>query len=159
MTAPLLEVEDLTIAFGAAQPVRRLSFSIAPGETVAVIGESGSGKSLGALALMRLLPRNAAVPSGRILFGGKDLLALSDSEMRKVRGREVAMVFQEPMTSLNPVMTVGNQIIEVLRIHEKLSRKDARARAVELLELVQIPEARKRVDDYPHQLSGASGSA
>ncbi|CDP51469.1 Oligopeptide transport ATP-binding protein OppD [Devosia sp. DBB001] len=154
MSAPLLQVEDLTIAFGTAQPVRRLSFSIAPGETVAVVGESGSGKSLSALALMRLLPRNARVPNGRIVFDGRDLLRLSDREMRKVRGREIAMIFQEPMTSLNPVMTIGAQIIEVLRIHEKLSRKEARARAVELLELVQIPEAAKRVDDFPHQMSG-----
>jgi peptide/nickel transport system ATP-binding protein len=153
-TTRLLEVKDLTISFGTAQPVRRLSFSIDRGETVAVVGESGSGKSLSALALMRLLPRNAKIPNGEILFEGQNLLALSDRDIRKVRGRDIAMIFQEPMTSLNPVATIGNQIIEVLRIHEKLSRKAARTRAIELLELVKIPEPAKRVDDFPHQLSG-----
>jgi len=150
----LLEVENLTVRFGSADPVRRLSFSIDRGETVAVVGESGSGKSLSALALMRLLPRNAQVPNGRINFEGRDLLKLSERNIRKVRGREIAMIFQEPMTSLNPVATIGNQIAEVLRLHEKLSRKEARARAIELLELVKIPDAEKRVDDFPHQLSG-----
>jgi peptide/nickel transport system ATP-binding protein len=153
-TSRLLEVKDLTISFGKAQPVRRLSFSIDRGETVAVVGESGSGKSLSALALMRLLPRNARVPTGEILFEGRDLLGFSDREIRKVRGRDIAMIFQEPMTSLNPVVTIGNQISEVLRIHEKLSHAAARARAIELLDLVKIPEPAKRVDDYPHQLSG-----
>jgi peptide/nickel transport system ATP-binding protein len=150
----LLEVENLTVRFGSADPVRRLSFSIDRGETVAVVGESGSGKSLSALALMRLLPRNAQIPNGRITFEGTDLLKLSDRDIRKVRGREIAMIFQEPMTSLNPVATIGNQIIEVLRLHEKLSKKEARARAIELLNLVKIPDAEKRVDDFPHQLSG-----
>ncbi|KRB01263.1 glutathione ABC transporter ATP-binding protein [Devosia sp. Root685] len=150
----LLEVENLTVRFGAADPVRRLSFSIDRGETVAVVGESGSGKSLSALALMRLLPRNAQIPNGRIIFEGTDLLKLSDRDIRKVRGREIAMIFQEPMTSLNPVATIGNQIVEVLRLHEKLSKKEARIRAIELLDLVKIPDAEKRVDDFPHQLSG-----
>ncbi|MBO9588388.1 ABC transporter ATP-binding protein [Devosia sp.] len=150
----LLEVENLTVRFGSADPVRHLSFSVDRGETVAVVGESGSGKSLSALALMRLLPRNAEVPNGRITFEGTDLLKLSDRDIRKVRGREIAMIFQEPMTSLNPVATIGNQIAEVLRLHEKLSRKEARARAIELLNLVKIPDAEKRVDDFPHQLSG-----
>ena len=157
MTAPsnrLLEVENLTVRFGAADPVRHLSFAVDRGETVAVVGESGSGKSLSALALMRLLPRNAEVPNGRIVFEGTDLLKLSDRDMRKVRGRDIAMIFQEPMTSLNPVATIGNQIVEVLRLHEKLSRKEARARAIELLDLVRIPDPAKRVDDFPHQLSG-----
>ena len=154
MTGKLLEVDDLTISFGKASPVRRLSFSIDRGETVAVVGESGSGKSLSALALMRLLPRNAKIPNGQIRFEGQNLLALSERDMRKVRGRDIAMIFQEPMTSLNPVATIGNQIIEVLRIHEKLSKKAARARAIELLDLVKIPEPARRVDDFPHQLSG-----
>ena len=154
MTRPLLEVEDLTISFGAVSPVRNLSFSVNPGETVAVVGESGSGKSLSALALMRLLPRNARIPAGRIVYEGKNLLDLSEREMRKMRGRDIAMIFQEPMTSLNPVATIGNQIIEVLRIHEKLSRRQARARAIELLDLVKIPDPATRVDDFPHQLSG-----
>jgi len=150
----LLEVENLTVRFGASDPVRRLSFSVDSGETVAVVGESGSGKSLTALALMRLLPRNATVPSGRINFEGRDLLKLSERDIRKVRGRDIAMIFQEPMTSLNPVATIGSQIAEVLHLHERLSRKAARARAIALLELVKIPEADKRVDDFPHQLSG-----
>ncbi|MGV3576282.1 MAG: ABC transporter ATP-binding protein [Devosia sp.] len=150
----LLEVENLTVRFGSVDPVRRLSFSVDRGETVAVVGESGSGKSLSALALMCLLPRNAQIPNGRITFEGTDLLKLSDRDIRKVRGREIAMIFQEPMTSLNPVATIGNQIIEVLRLHEKLSKKEARARAIELLNLVKIPDAEKRVDDFPHQLSG-----
>ena len=153
-TSRLLEVEDLTIRFGTTDPVKRLSFHIDRGETLAVVGESGSGKSLSALALMRLLPRNARIPNGRISFEGRDLLTISERDMRKVRGRDIAMIFQEPMTSLNPVATIGNQIVEVLRLHEKLSHKAARARAIELLDLVKIPDPAKRVDDFPHQLSG-----
>jgi peptide/nickel transport system ATP-binding protein len=153
-TSRLLDVEDLTIRFGTTDPVKRLSFHIDRGETLAVVGESGSGKSLSALALMRLLPRNARIPNGRISFEGQDLLALSERDMRKVRGRDIAMIFQEPMTSLNPVASIGNQIVEVLRLHEKLSHRAARERAIELLDLVKIPEPAKRVDDFPHQLSG-----
>jgi peptide/nickel transport system ATP-binding protein len=154
ISSRLIEVEDLTIRFGTADPVKRLNFHIDRGETLAVVGESGSGKSLSALALLRLLPRNARVPNGRITFEGTDLLALSERDMRKVRGRDIAMIFQEPMTSLNPVATIGKQIIEVLRLHEKLSRKAARERAIELLNLVKIPDPARRVDDFPHQLSG-----
>ncbi|MDB5527075.1 MAG: glutathione transporter ATP-binding protein [Devosia sp.] len=150
----LLEVEDLSIRFGASDPVKRLSFSIDRGETLAVVGESGSGKSLTALALMRLLPRNARIPNGSIHFEGTNLLDLKDRQMRAVRGRDIAMIFQEPMTSLNPVATIGAQIVEVLRLHEKLSRKAARQRAIELLDLVKIPDPAQRIDDYPHQLSG-----
>ncbi|MET3898956.1 peptide/nickel transport system ATP-binding protein [Devosia sp. UYZn731] len=150
----LLEVEDLTIRFGTAEPVRHLSFSLDRGETLAVVGESGSGKSLSALALMRLLPRNARIPNGAIRFEGTNLLELKDRQMRAVRGRDIAMIFQEPMTSLNPVATIGAQIVEVLRLHEKLSRKAARQRAIELLDLVKIPDPAQRIDDYPHQLSG-----
>jgi peptide/nickel transport system ATP-binding protein len=153
-TSRLLEVKDLTIRFGTTDPVKRLSFHIDRGETLAVVGESGSGKSLSALALMRLLPRNARIPNGQISFEGTDLLALSERSMRRVRGRDIAMIFQEPMTSLNPVATIGNQIIEVIRHHERVSRRDARARAIELLDLVKIPDPARRVDDYPHQLSG-----
>jgi oligopeptide/dipeptide ABC transporter ATP-binding protein len=155
MTAePLLRVERLTLRFPAADPVRDLSFAVDPGETLAIVGESGSGKSLTALALMRLLPRSAQVPSGRILLGGRDLLTLDARAMRRLRGREVAMIFQEPMTSLNPVMTVGRQIAEVLTLHEGLRGAAARARALELLDLVRIPDAARRIDDYPHRLSG-----
>ncbi|MBP1875470.1 oligopeptide/dipeptide ABC transporter ATP-binding protein [Ensifer adhaerens] len=152
--APLLQVENLTIGFPRAEPVRNLSFEVAEGETLAIVGESGSGKSLTALALMQLLPRAARVSSGRITFDEQDLLTLDASQMRRLRGREIGMIFQEPMTSLNPVMTIGRQISEVLKVHEKLSGRAARARAIELLQLVRIPGADKRVDDYPHQLSG-----
>ncbi|OWZ90682.1 dipeptide ABC transporter ATP-binding protein DppD [Sinorhizobium sp. LM21] len=152
--APLLQVEDLTIGFPRAEPVRNLSFEVGAGETLAIVGESGSGKSLTALALMQLLPRAARVTSGRIVFDDRDLLGLDAREMRQLRGRDIAMIFQEPMTSLNPVMSIGRQIGEVLKVHEKLSGRAARERAIELLKLVRIPAAEKRVDDYPHQLSG-----
>jgi len=149
----LLSVEGLSVRFGAASPVRDVSFSARRGETLALVGESGSGKSLTALALMRLLPRNAET-AGRVLFEGRSLLALPEREMRALRGSDIAMIFQEPMTSLNPVASIGAQIGEVLRIHEGLSSRAARARAVELLDLVRIPDPARRVDDYPHQLSG-----
>ncbi|WP_404295520.1 ABC transporter ATP-binding protein (plasmid) [Microvirga sp. RSM25] len=150
---PLLEVENLSIGFSHAQPVRSLSFTVEAGETVAIVGESGSGKSLTALALMRLLPRNAQ-PSGAMRFQGRELLQLPLSKMRAVRGRDIAMIFQEPMTSLNPVVSIGNQISEVLRIHQRLGSRAARARAIELLDLVRIPDPAKRIDNFPHQLSG-----
>lgn len=152
--APLLQVDNLTIRFPRAEPVRNLSFEVDRGETLAIVGESGSGKSLTALALMQLLPRAARIASGRIDFGGRDLLRLDRSKMRALRGSEIGMIFQEPMTSLNPVMTVGRQIAEVLKVHEKLSGRAARQRAIELLQLVRIPVPERRVDDYPHQLSG-----
>jgi peptide/nickel transport system ATP-binding protein len=154
MTEMLLDVSGLTIAFPAAEPVRDLSFRVRRGETVSIVGESGSGKSLTALALMRLLPRSARLRQGRIAFAGRDLATLDEAAMRKVRGREIAMIFQEPMTSLNPVLTVGAQIVEVLRLHEGLSRQAARARAVELLDRVRVADPHLRVDDYPHRLSG-----
>ena len=150
----LLDVSGLTIAFPRATPVIDFGFTVAEGETVAVVGESGSGKSLTALAIMRLLPRTARIASGHIRFQGRDLLALPEPDMRKVRGREIAMIFQEPMTSLNPVLTVGKQIAEVLRLHEGLSADAARARSIELLDLVRVADPHRRVDDYPHKLSG-----
>lgn len=149
----LLDVRDFSVGFGSAQPVKGVSFSAAAGEMLAIVGESGSGKSLTALGLMGLLPRHAKT-AGEIVFDGRDLLKLPEREMRGIRGHDIAMIFQEPMTSLNPVLTIGDQIIEVLRIHEKLSRKQARQRAIDLLDLVSIPEPGKRIDDYPHQLSG-----
>ncbi|MFG1247911.1 ABC transporter ATP-binding protein [Xanthobacter flavus] len=157
--APLIDVRDLSIAFPRATPVRGLSLTVEAGETVALVGESGSGKSLTALALMRLLPDAARIASGEILFRGRDgavtdLARLEDRALRRVRGRDIAMVFQEPMTSLNPVLSVGQQVAEVVRLHEGLSRRAAFARAVELLDLVRIPEPRRRVGDYPHELSG-----
>ncbi|MDB5712927.1 MAG: oligopeptide/dipeptide transporter ATP-binding protein [Sphingomonadales bacterium] len=150
----LLSVRDLSIAFPSATPVSNLSFDVAEGETVAIVGESGCGKSLTALSLMGLLPPRARIATGTIRFVGRDLVALAEAELRKVRGADVGMIFQEPMTSLNPVMTIGAQIIEIVRLHQGLSRKAARARAIELLDLVRIPDPHRRIDDYPHRLSG-----
>jgi len=150
----LLEVDKLTVAFPGHVAVREASFAIAPAETLALVGESGCGKSVTAFSVMRLLPTTARVATGRILFDGNDLLAASRAEMRRLRGRHISLIQQEPMTSLNPVLSVGVQIGEVLRRHERLSRRAARARTVELLDLVKIPDAHRRVDDYPHNLSG-----
>ncbi len=154
MAPPLLQVRDLTVQFPSATPVRHLSFSVDAGETLAIVGESGSGKSLTALALMQLLPRKAATPGGHAWFNGQDLLTLPPRAMRQLRGSQIAMIFQEPMTSLNPVRTIGWQIAEVLRQHQNLSSRAARVRAIELLDLVRIADPQRRVDDYPHQLSG-----
>jgi peptide/nickel transport system ATP-binding protein len=150
----LLEVHSLTIRFADAEPVRGRNFTVSEGETLAIVGESGSGKSLTALALMRLLPGGARVAEGSIRFGGRELLALSEKDMRQMRGRDIGMIFQEPMTSLNPVVTIGAQVCEVLRLHEGMPARAARARAIELLDLVRIPDPRRRIKDYPHQLSG-----
>jgi oligopeptide/dipeptide ABC transporter ATP-binding protein len=149
----LLAVEGLTVSFGRFAVVEDLSFTVDPGEVLAIVGESGSGKSLTALALMRLVPPPGRV-SGRVVFDGAELLALPERQMRSIRGGSMAMVFQEPMTSLNPVFTVGSQIAEALRWHRGLSGAAARAEAVRLLSLVEIPNPAARVADYPHQLSG-----
>ncbi|WP_028747530.1 ABC transporter ATP-binding protein [Rhizobium mesoamericanum] len=149
----LLEVSNFKVRFASAEPVKGVSFSANPGEMLAIVGESGSGKSLTALGLMGLLPRHARA-GGQIRFDGRDLVGLAERDLRRIRGRDIAMIFQEPMTSLNPVLTIGDQIVEVLRIHEDLSRREARERAIALLDLVSIPEARRRIDEYPHQLSG-----
>ncbi len=159
MTQPLLEVENLQIDFATeaniVHAVRGVSFTIAPGQTVALVGESGSGKSVTALSILKLLPQPAAsYPGGRILFKGKDLLAASDAEIRAVRGNAVSMIFQEPMSSLNPLHTVGRQVSEALLIHRGLNRAAARARTLELLTEVGIPDPAARYDDFPHQLSG-----
>ncbi len=151
--AELLEVRDLTIRFGDQAPVRDMGFDVKAGETLAIVGESGSGKSLTALASIGLLPRNAEI-SGSIRIDGQEMTTLPESERRRLRGRKIAMIFQEPMTSLNPVLRLGDQIAEGLRLHEGLSAKKARARVLELLDLVRIPDAARRIDDYPHQLSG-----
>ncbi len=150
--APLLEVDRLTVRFGASVVVDGVSFSIAAGEKFALVGESGSGKSITALSVLRLV--DAATTTGAIRFDGDDLLAKSEREMRAIRGASIAMIFQEPMTALNPLYTVGNQIAEVLELHEALRPNAARARAVELLARTGIPDAARRVDAYPHQLSG-----
>ncbi|HSR81305.1 MAG TPA: ATP-binding cassette domain-containing protein, partial [Hyphomicrobiaceae bacterium] len=140
---PLVEIDDLHVQFttshGTVRAVEGLSYSVHPGEMVAIVGESGSGKSVSALAVMQLLPAGSArIPKGSVRFDGRDLLKLSDEEMRRIRGREIAMIFQEPMTSLNPVLRIGLQIMEPLAIHLGMDEKAARARAVELLTLVGI---------------------
>jgi len=155
---PLLEVRDLRVSFftprGEVRAVDGVSFTIDEGETFGLVGESGCGKSVTALSLLRLLDGSGRIVGGDIVFAGRTLLALSEEEMRSLRGDQIAMVFQEPMTSLNPVFTVGYQIGEVLEVHRGMSRKQARAEAIELLRLVEIPEPERRVDAYPHQLSG-----
>jgi len=157
MTHPRLEVENLHVRFdtdeGSVLAVNGVSFALQAGEVLALVGESGCGKSMTAMAVLGLLPPTAT-PSGSIRLEGRDISGLSQRELRAIRGREISMIFQEPMTSLNPVFTVGHQIGEVLRRHEGLSRKQARARAIELLDLVRIPSAPTRVDEYPHQMSG-----
>ncbi|HND99265.1 MAG TPA: ABC transporter ATP-binding protein [Plasticicumulans sp.] len=150
----VLSVEGLGIRFPRHQAVHELALTVAAGETVALVGESGCGKSATALALMRLLPPEAALSARRMRLGDVDLLGAAPRTLRALRGKRIAMVFQEPMTSLNPVMTVGRQIAEVLRLHEGMSRAAARRRAEELLALVRIAEARRCFDEYPHRLSG-----
>ena len=155
----LLEVEDLHVHFvtsrGAVRAVEGISYTVKTGETVALVGESGCGKSVSSLAIMRLLARpSGRIVAGRILFEGRDLLQLSDEEMREIRGRDIAMIFQEPMTSLNPVLTIGFQIMEPLLIHLRMDAGAARKRANELLRLVGIPDTERRLDQYPHQFSG-----
>ena len=156
---PLIEIDDLHVEFatsqGTVRAVEGLSYSVHPGEMVAIVGESGSGKSVSALAVMQLLPAGSArIPKGSIRFDGRELLKLSDEEMRRIRGREIAMIFQEPMTSLNPVLRIGLQIMEPLVIHLGMDERAARARAVELLTLVGITDPESRLQQYPHQLSG-----
>ncbi len=156
---PLLSVEDLSTAFtqGGRRTlaVDHVSFSLKPGETLALVGESGSGKSVSALSILKLLQYPAAShPSGRVMFEGKDLLAASEDELRRVRGNDVTMVFQEPMTSLNPLHTIERQIGEILALHKGLAGEAARARTLELLALVGIRNAEERLQAYPHQLSG-----
>jgi peptide/nickel transport system ATP-binding protein len=156
---PLLSVEDLKTHFfnedGVTRAVDGVSFHVMPGETLGIVGESGCGKSVTALSVLRLLPaRLGRTVGGSIRFDGRELLQLSEEEMRDIRGNAIAMIFQEPMTSLNPVLTIGHQIAESIRIHQGKSAVDARSRASDMLEFVKIPDARKRLDDYPHQFSG-----
>jgi len=155
---PVLEIENLQTHFRTPDGINRavdgLSLSIEPGQTLAVVGESGCGKSVTAMSVLRLLPDPPGRIAGSIRFMGRDLLKLSDAEMREIRGNEISMIFQEPMTSLNPVLTVGWQISETLRLHQKLDKSAAQARAVDMLSLVGIPEPQRRVREYPHQLSG-----
>ena len=155
----LLEVKDLKTYFytdsGVAKAVDGVTFSLDKGKTLGIVGESGCGKSVTSLSIMRLVdPATGRNEGGSIVFDGQDLLTLPEKEMLKLRGNRISMIFQEPMTSLNPVFTIGDQISESLKLHKGLDKKAARDRAIELLELVGIPEAGKRVDEYPHQLSG-----
>ncbi|KNE81726.1 MULTISPECIES: ABC transporter ATP-binding protein [Streptomyces] len=157
--APLLEVRDLHVEFhtrdGVAKAVNGVNYSVAAGETLAVLGESGSGKSVTAQAVMGILDMPPGrIPKGEILFRGQDMLKMSAEERRKIRGAKMAMIFQDALSSLNPVFTVGFQLGEMYRVHQGLSRKAAKAKAVELMDRVKIPAARQRVNDYPHQFSG-----
>ena len=155
---PLLEVENLQVHFRTPDGVNRavdgVSFSVSEGETLAIVGESGCGKSVTAMSLLRLVPSPPGKIAGSIRFQGRDLLALSEREMRGIRGNDISMIFQEPMTSLNPVLTIGRQLTETLRLHQGFGASMAEARAVEMLQLVGIPEAVRRLSEYPHQLSG-----
>jgi peptide/nickel transport system ATP-binding protein len=156
---PVLAVEGLRTVFftrrGLIRAVDDVSLSLRQGETLAVVGESGCGKSMTALSIMRLVPSPPGrIVGGRVMLAGRSLLELDEAAMRRVRGNEISMIFQEPMTCLNPVLTIGNQISEAIRLHEELSRKDAWEKAVEMLRRVRIPEPQQRAREYPHQLSG-----
>ena len=155
---PLLEVENLQTHFRTPDGINRavdgVSFHVEEGETLAVVGESGCGKSVTANSILRLVPEPPGKIAGSIRFQGVDLLKLSDRAMRKVRGNDISMIFQEPMTSLNPVLTVGRQLGETLRLHQRVGKQEADERAIEMLRLVGISEAKRRLDEYPHQLSG-----
>lgn len=159
MAKALLTVKDLQTKFftqdGVVHAVNGISYVVHEGETVAIVGESGSGKSVGVMSLIRLIPQPPGkIVDGAVTFDGQDLMELAEEDLRHIRGNRIAMIFQDPMTSLNPVLTIGRQITEALELHLSMNRAQSRARAVELLELVGIPAARDRLDDYPHQFSG-----
>ncbi len=155
---PLLEVKDLSTSFftdkGEIRAVEDVSFSLDQGQTLALVGESGCGKSVTALSIMRLISHPGRITSGQILFRGRDLVKLPEKEMRDIRGKEIGMVFQEPMTSLNPVFTIGDQIGEVLRVHESLNPEQTREQVISILDKVGIPSPERRIDQYPHEMSG-----
>ena len=158
MSEHILEVNNLSTHFftraGTIKAADDVSFRIKTGSTLALVGESGSGKSVTSLSIMRLVQPPGRITAGQILFNGTDLLKIEDDQMRQLRGREIAMIFQDPMTSLNPVYNVGDQIAEAIHLHQRLSRRQAWAKAVEMMARVQIPDAERRAKDYPHQLSG-----
>ncbi len=154
----LLEISDLRTYFhteeGVVKAVDDVTLSLRKGQTLGIVGESGSGKSVTSLSVMGLLGGSARIESGRIAFLGRDLVGLGEAEMRRVRGSEISMIFQEPMTSLNPVFTVGDQVIEAIRLHQDLSKSEAKERTVELFREVGIPDPEHRIDYFPHQMSG-----
>ena len=158
MTAPVLQVKDLKTQFftddGVVQAVDGVSFDLYPGETLGIVGESGCGKSVTALSILRLIQRPGRIVAGQILFKGSDIVTMSEEEVREIRGKDIAMIFQDPLSSLNPVLKVGFQIEEAMEAHEKISGKSALSRTVELLKQVRIPAAESRVNDYPFQFSG-----
>jgi peptide/nickel transport system ATP-binding protein len=158
MGGAMLEVRNLSIAFktrnGLRSSVRNIDFTIKPGEILGLVGESGSGKTITSLAVMGLLPPNAVVTSGQVLVDGTDMLQLGPADLRALRGKHVAMVFQDPMASLDPIFTCGDQIIETIRLHEAVSKARARQRAIDLLEKVRIPDPARAMRAYPHELSG-----
>ena len=158
MATPLLEVSNLKVSFrtedGTVRAVNDISFSVSPGETLGIVGESGSGKSVSMMSVMRLIFDPNARFEGEVLYKGQNLMGLTEDQMRHIRGSEIAMIFQDPMTSLNPVYQVGWQISEQIRTHEQISKQAARRRSVDLLKAVGIPQAQERVDDFPHQFSG-----
>ena len=158
MARKLLSVRNLKTSFfthvGEVKAVRGISFDVNEGEVLGIVGESGSGKSVTSLSIMGLLQYPGRVVDGEILLNGEDILTYGKNQMRKVRGKEIAMIFQDPMTSLNPVYTIGNQVMEMILEHEKMTKREARARAIEMLKLVGIPAAEKRIDSYPHEFSG-----
>ncbi|SHO56510.1 ABC transporter ATP-binding protein [Vibrio quintilis] len=156
---PLLKVDNLTVEFntdkGIARAINGVSFEVMPGETVAIVGESGCGKSVSSLAIMGLVPSPPGnIVDGSIQFQGRELVGLSEKEYRKIRGNDISMIFQEPMTALNPVLKISTQMIDVIRNHNQVSKKEAKNRAIKMLSMVGIPSPEKRVDEYPHQLSG-----
>lgn len=159
MAKRILEVNNLKVSFdidaGEVQAVRGVDFYLDKGETLAIVGESGSGKSVTTKALMQLLPSKVGrIKEGSILFDGKDLAKLEEKEMQKIRGKEIGMIFQDPMTSLNPTMKIGKQVMEPLIKHQKLSKSDAKKRALDILDLVGLPNAKNRFNNFPHQFSG-----
>ncbi|WP_395142243.1 ABC transporter ATP-binding protein [Armatimonas sp.] len=154
MSEPLLSLENLEVSFPAGAVVRGVSLAVSRGETLGIVGESGSGKTMTALSALRLIPEPGRVTAGRILFEGQDLLSLPEKDLRSIRGGRIAMIFQDPMTSLNPVFSIGNQIAESVRLHKRVSKFDAWEAAVAALRRVQIPDPERRARQYPHELSG-----
>ncbi|WP_304642887.1 ATP-binding cassette domain-containing protein, partial [Pseudomonas sp.] len=154
MTENLIEIRDLSVAFNGQTVVRKLCLDVRPGECLALVGESGSGKSVTAHSILQLLPEAGTETTGSVRYRGQELLGASPATLQKLRGNRIAMIFQEPMTSLNPVLTIGDQVSEAVMIHRRASRSQARQRAREVLNLVGIPDAERRLRDYPYQFSG-----